>query len=153
MKILTTLTLTIFIAGCARDEGVIVIRRALPEDAEYQSRSQWYVEPPTGSLSTMDWERWTKEGGHTTIVLDRGNGEVSVRSAACDTKSCNEIRAAAPHIMSALESLEGIRFTIEEVRVVRPDPRLDINTAAFDWSEDRFLPTAEDLDAAFNGGE
>lgn len=147
------MVVSLFASGCGAWEGTLTEKHSLPNDAEYQSPSQWRIDPPTGDSTRTDWERDRTKGGHTTIVLDRDNDLVSIRLAACDTNTCNQIKAAAPRVVSALESSGGIRFTIEDVRFIRQEVHLDINTAAFDWSENRVLPTAEELDAAYSEGD
>ena len=143
--------LSVYTLGC--HEGLVVIRERVPVDGAYKSQSLWLVEPPTSEHLGWEWEWDIKKGGYTTIQIDRESSSVSIRSATCDTESCNEIRAVAPHTMSALESSEGIRFTIEDALVIRPGPYRGIDTTAFDWSENRVLPTAEDLDAVYGGGD
>lgn len=137
-------------SACGVRERGFVKSYEMPADGDYSSQSLWLVEPPTSEHLGWEWEWDIKKGGYTTIQIDRESSSVSIRSATCDTVSCNEIRAVAPHTMSALESSEGIRFTIEDALVIRPGPYRGIDTTAFDWSENRVLPTAEDLDAAYS---
>lgn len=153
MRALVVITHVLLATSCWSGEGLIVRRHSLPKDATYQSQSQWLIEPPITEDSSADWEAEPKEGGYTTIQIDRESSSVSIRSAACDTEGCNEIRAVAPHVMSALESSEGIRFTIEDALVIRPGYDRGIHSIAFVWGENRVLPTAEELDAAYGGGD